>query len=179
MSRGATVPVYSSRRSESVVLPWSTCAITEIARVRWVGVDTERVYRSEGQTPAHRLRPNDPDVLAAEPPVLDRVGRTQAENPDLHGLRALDQADHGVIAEPPPSHEAARQADVDAVLRHKNSIHRDAGPIRGKREAADLVRLRRLDRRPENLTIQTGDLEQAGMGAGSGQQTYKVAPLRK
>src|SRR6266480_7361427 len=46
MSRGATVPVYSSRRSESVVLPWSTCAMTEMARVRWVGVDTHGVYRA-------------------------------------------------------------------------------------------------------------------------------------
>src|SRR5438067_13802396 len=46
MSRGATVPVYSRRRSDSVVFPWSTCAITEIARVSLVGVDTRR--RSSG-----------------------------------------------------------------------------------------------------------------------------------
>src|SRR5438132_7383356 len=40
MSRGATVPVNSSSRSESVVLPWSTCAITEMARISDVGVGT-------------------------------------------------------------------------------------------------------------------------------------------
>src|SRR5438067_8966905 len=42
MSRGATVPVYSRRRSDSVVFPWSTCAITDMARVSLVGVDTRR-----------------------------------------------------------------------------------------------------------------------------------------
>src|SRR5438105_15319157 len=52
MSRGATVPVYSSKRSDSVVLPWSTCAMTEIARVRCVGVDTKGVYRAQMKRPA-------------------------------------------------------------------------------------------------------------------------------
>src|SRR2546421_7512288 len=44
MSRGATVPVNSSKRSESVVLPWSTWAMTEMARIDRVGVGTTRVY---------------------------------------------------------------------------------------------------------------------------------------
>src|SRR5438270_13151855 len=100
MSRGATVPVYSRSRSESVVFPWSTCAITEIARVRWVGVDTDRVYRLGSQ---------DPHELAAEAPVFDRVGRAKPKNPKLHWLGALDHADQGVGAEPPPCHKGDRE----------------------------------------------------------------------
>src|SRR5216110_2490622 len=57
MSRGATVPVYSRRRSDSVVFPWSTCAITEIARVSLVGVDTRRSLSGIKKGPARMSRP--------------------------------------------------------------------------------------------------------------------------
>src|SRR5438309_7555626 len=60
MSRGATVPVYSRRRSDSVVFPWSTCAITEIARVSLVGVDTRRSLSGIKKGPARMSRPFGP-----------------------------------------------------------------------------------------------------------------------
>src|SRR5438270_278874 len=60
---GATVPVYSSSRSERVVFPWSTCAITEMARISRVGVDTRGVYRSQKKKPAQPGRPSLPRRL--------------------------------------------------------------------------------------------------------------------
>src|SRR5207244_11686624 len=80
MSRGATVPVYSSRRSERVVLPWSMYATTEIARVRWVGVDTHGVYRGKkkGRLRGRPSRISAPTCLFARPeqgPVPRALGR--------------------------------------------------------------------------------------------------------
>src|SRR5207248_822960 len=60
MSRGATVPVYSSRRSDRVVFPWSTCAITEIARVSFVGVDIRPSLSGTKKGPARLSRPFGP-----------------------------------------------------------------------------------------------------------------------
>src|SRR6267143_4440858 len=125
ISRSGTVPVVSSRRSDRVVLPWSTCAMTQKLRMRASSAiaNQTRVRRPRSPSAGRTL-----DVAPLEHPEGDaakdeRVDREDDERMGLVGQR--------------PARQATRAADPSRDVPHEKEIRDVLEPAEQVREKRD------------------------------------------